>query len=92
MKTIKILTVIGLLSVSVGVNAQTIHKDGTAFKYTNILASSGDSLLAANQIAKYSDYDFSDILKLDHILAIYLSDALLGRMVFKKQQAVHGRN
>ena len=70
MKTIKMLTVIYFASVFIGINAQTVPKTTVSLKYTDILASSGDSLLEANQTAKYLNYDFSDILKAHRILGI----------------------
>lgn len=70
MKTIKSLTVIYFMSVFIGLNAQTVDKSYISLKYTDILASSGDSLLEANQTAKYLNYDFSDILKAHRILGI----------------------
>ncbi|MDD3075800.1 MAG: hypothetical protein PHE44_04545, partial [Proteiniphilum sp.] len=69
MKTIKIL-VIYFASVFIGINAQTVNKTTVSLKYTDILASSGDSLLEANQTTKYLNYDFSDILKAHRILGI----------------------
>lgn len=70
MKIIKMLTVIYIASVFIGINAQTVTKTTGSLKYTDILASSGDSLLEADQTVKYLKYDFSDILKAHHILGI----------------------
>lgn len=62
--------IICLMSAFVGTNGQTFNKNDMSLKYTDILTSSGDSLLDTNQIAKYLSYDFSDILKPRRILGI----------------------
>lgn len=56
--------------VLVGMNAQTVNQNNMSLKYTDILASSGDSLLATNQIINYLDYDFSGILRPRRIFGI----------------------
>jgi len=58
------------MSASIGLNAQTVTKNDIILKYTDILTSSGDSLLEINQNTKYLNYNFSDILKPRRILGI----------------------
>jgi hypothetical protein len=70
MKTISTFALISFISVFVGINAQTVNKKDAALKYTNILASSRDSLLITDQTSKYLSYDFSNILKPHQILGI----------------------
>lgn len=70
MKAIKILTVIFFTAVFIVINAQTVNKTTVSLKYTDILASSGDSLLETDQTAKYLNYDFSGILKPHRVLGI----------------------
>ena len=38
-----------MMSASIGLNAQTVTKNDIILKYTDILTSSGDSLLEINQ-------------------------------------------
>ena len=45
------------MSVFIGLNAQTVDKSEVPLKYTDILASSGDNLLEADQTAKYLNHD-----------------------------------
>lgn len=71
MKMIKIVAIVGLMLLSVQINAQTVKENGVALRFTNILgAGGGDSLLQTNQIVRYSHYDFSDVFQPRHLLGI----------------------